>query len=439
VQKVLTLEVKNDQYIFHGRSQQITKDKNALLAPFGKMVLNYGVVLNALPTEIQESNFSQQIGNARFVRNDYLTQRNALYQSSKKTLSVADYKKNHLPKLKASKPFLMLSDKFALEDAIERVDDAYNHFYNNIKNGKTGKQAGFPKFASKYKPNGNSYTTKFTNNNIELKMVNNLPYVKLPKIGLVRIVMPVKQTINSILPDNTRITSATIRRFNGEWTISLQLERIVNKPEELIEVKATDVWASDMGIKDFAIYGNKDFTNKEDNPRFIKLHEKRLRRLQKSLSRKKLRSKNWIKAKSKVSKEQRKIKNQRLDFHHKLSHKIVDSCNVFICEDLNIQGMVKNHKLAKQIVSVGWGQFLNFVQYKLERKGGLFIKVNRFYASSKLCNKCGYKKEDLTLKDRHWVCPNCGTNHDRDENSKFNLIDEGIRILETEYGIKVVA
>jgi putative transposase len=95
--------------------------------------------------------------------------------------------------------------------------------------------------------------------------------------------------------------------------------------------------------------------------------------------------------------------------------------------------------LAKQIVSVGWGQFLDFVKYKLERKGGLFIKVDRFYASSKLCNNCGYKKEDLTLKDRHWVCPNCGTDHDRDENAKFNLIDEGVRILETEYGIKIVA
>jgi putative transposase len=270
-------------------------------------------------------------------------------------------------------------------------------------------------------------------------LIDNLPYIKIPKVGKVRFILPFGQTINSILPNNTRITSATIRRFNGEYTISLQLERIVDKPEQLVEINKTDVWASDMGIKDFAIYGNYGFTKKEPNPRFIKLHEKRLRRLQKSLSRKKLRSKNWVKAKAKVAKEQRKIKNQRKDFHHKLSRKIVDNCNVFICEDLNIQGMVKNHKLAKSIVSVGWGQFLNFVKYKLERKGGLFIKVNRFYASSKLCNKCGYKKEDLTLKDRQWVCPECGTDHDRDENSKFNLIDEGLRILETEYGIKIAA
>ena len=431
---MLTLEVKNNEFIFHGRSMQITKDKNTLLAPFGKMVFNYGVILKLLPIEDQVFKMNQQIGNARFVRNDYLNERETQYKKDKSTLTVADYKKNHLPKLKKAKPFLSLSDKFALESAIEHVDDAYQHFFNNLKNGR---KAGFPKFASKYKPNGNSYTTKFTNNNIELMIVDSFPYIKIPKIGKVRFVMPAKQTINSILPNHTRITSATIRRFNGEWTISLQLERIVDKPEALVKVKKTDVWASDMGLKDFAIYGNCGFTDKVQNPRFIKLHEKRLRRLQKSLSRKKLRSKNWVKAKAKVAKEQRKIKNQRLDFHHKLSRKIVDNCNVFICEDLNIQGMVKNHKLAKSIVSVGWGQFLDFVKYKLERKGGLFIKVNRFYASSKLCNKCGYKKEDLTLKDRQWVCPECGTLHDRDENAKFNLIDEGIRILETEYGIKV--
>ena len=107
-------------------------------------------------------------------------------------------------------------------------------------------------------------------------MIDNIPYIKIPKVGKVRFVLPVKQTINSILPSNTRITSATTRRFNGEYTISLQLERIVDRPEQLVEIKKTDVLASDMGLKDFAIYGNYDFTEKTTNPRFIKLHEKRL-------------------------------------------------------------------------------------------------------------------------------------------------------------------
>ena len=180
------------------------------------MVFNYGMVLQLLPTECQESEFNQQIGNARFVRNHYLAKREEMYKNSKTTLTVSDYKKNYLPKLKSDKPFLKLSDKFALESAVEHA--AYDHFFDNIKNGR---KAGFPKFTSKYKPNGNSYTTKFTNNNIELTLIDNLPYVKLPKIGNVRFVLPIKQTINSILPKNTRITSATIRRFNGAYTISL--------------------------------------------------------------------------------------------------------------------------------------------------------------------------------------------------------------------------
>lgn len=364
--------------------------------------------------------------------------RNEQYKIDKTTLSVNDYKKNNLPELKVTHSFLYSSDKFALESAIENVQDAFDHFYDNIKNGKRGKQSGFPKFASKYKPNGNSYITKFSNNNIELLIIDNLPYIKLPKVGKIRFVLPFKQAIDTILPKHTRITSATIHQSNGKYTVSLQLERIVDKPTELTEVNKTDIWAMDMGLKDFCIYGNYEFTKKVKNHRFIKIHEKRLRRLQKSLSRKKLRSKNWMKAKIKVAKEQLKIKNQRRDFHHKLSRKIVNQCNVFICEDLNIKGMVKNHKLSKSISSVSWGQFLNFVKYKLERKGGIFIKVNRFYASSKLCNKCGYKKEDLTLKDRYWTCPICGTYHDRDENAKFNLLDEGIRILTNDYDIEVL-
>ena len=433
---MLTLEVNNGEFIFHGRSMQITKEKNALLAPYGKILFSYGKVLRLLPTEVETQNINQQIGNARFVRNSYLNERNKIYETSKTTLTVADYKKNYLPKLKEDNPFLYLSDKFALESAVERVDDAYNHFFDNLKNGR---KAGFPKMASKFKPNGNSYTTKFTNNNIGLYIIDGLPYIKLPKLGKMRFVLPVGETIDSIFPRGTKITSATIRRSNDIYTVSLQLEQIIDKPENLLEIHKTDVYAMDMGIKDFGIYGNCEFTEKELNPRWIKIHEKRLRRYQKSLSRKVKGSKNYEKAKVKITHEHRKIKNQRRDFHHKLSRKIVNECKVFICEDLNIKGMVKNRHLSKEISSVGWGQFLNFVKYKLERKGGIFVQVGRFYASSKTCSHCGHKNDELTLKDRYWTCPQCGTHLDRDENAKDNMIEEGIRILETDHNILVIA
>ena len=456
---IIAIQNNDGSYSFKGRSLNITKEKNIALEPFSKQVWNYGLVLHLLPNEQNISDINNQIGNARFLANRYKDDRDNFYNENKSILNVSTYKKDYLPKLKEEYSFLKLSDKFALESALEHMDSAYVNFYNKLKENKTkvvskgkrkGKLSCFPKFVSKYKPNGNSYTTKFTNNNIELLEKDNIPYVKLPKVGLVRIVVPLGKTLEDLIPINTRITSATIKRSscnvtkNTVYTISLQLESIIDKITPITMIEKSSIWASDMGLKDFAIYGNTKETFKQENPHFIKTHEKRLRRLQKSLSRKQYNvethkgSKNYYKAKDKISKEHRKIRNQRKDLHHKLSSKIVKECNVFICEDLNIQGMVKNKHLAKEISSVGWGQFLNFVKYKLERKGGYFLKVNRFFPSSKLCNECGYKNTNLTLKDRQWVCPNCGTIHDRDENAKNNLIEEGICVLLNNYQVSIV-
>lgn len=199
-----------------------------------------------------------------------------------------------------------------------------------------------------------------------------------------------------------------------------------------------------MGIARFATIGNAEEMETVENPRWIRLHAKRLRRLQKALSRKRYDkkshtgSKNWEKARRRVAAEQRKCANQRKDFQHKLSRKIADACTVFVCEDLNIRGMVKNRHLSKEISSAGWGRFLTYVRYKLERKGGIFLKAGRFYASSKICSICGKKYEALKLSDRSWRCPECGEIHDRDENAVSNLLKEGRRLL-AEKGIAVTA
>ncbi len=211
---MLSLEVtNNNEFLFHGRSINITRDKTQLLAPFGKMVSNYGIVLSLIPTEEQVSLLNQQIGNARFVRNRYLADRMEYYEEHKETLSVSQYKKENLPQLKENNPFLKLSDKFALESALEHIDFAYNRFFEGIKKRQ---KVGFPKFASKFKPNGNAYTTKYTKGNIGLLMVESLPYIKLLKVGKVHFVLPAGKSINSILPDNTRITSASVQRSGGK-------------------------------------------------------------------------------------------------------------------------------------------------------------------------------------------------------------------------------
>ena len=192
----------------------------------------------------------------------------------------------------------------------------------------------------------------------------------------------------------------------------------------------------DLGLRRFGTFGNDEETEIVENPRWIKKHEKRLRRLQKALSRKQYDqkahkgSRNWEKARLKVAKEQHKVKNQRKDFHHKKSREIADRCTFFFCEDLNIKGMMKDHRRAKSIASVGWYQFLTFVEYKLKRKGGMLLKVDRWYPSSQLCSCCGHKEPRVKdNKVEFWTCMKCGAVHDRDINAKNNVLHEGIRGL----------
>lgn len=440
----ITVTKKADgTFQFKGRSFQPTKDKNKALEPYGKQLHEYGKVLLLLPAPEQAKVLNQQIGNARFVRNHYLADRIAHYEKNKTTLSVNDYKSDILPVLKKENPFLAISDKFALESAIENVDKAYNNFFDGLKEGR---KVGFPKFASKWKQNGSSYTTKQTNGNIKVVLgKDGLPYIQLPKVGLIRIIIPKGETIADICPPGVSILRATIKHTGSRYEVSLQLEGVMDIPSISGTYSLRDVLSMDLGLKIFGAVSDGEETEHIENPRWIKRHERRLRRLQKALSRKQYDqathtgSKNRKKARLRVAKEQRKIANQRKDFHHKLSRIIADSCSVFVCETLNIKGMVKNHKLAKEISSVGWGRFLQMVKYKMKHQGKRFIQVERTFASSQTCSCCGYKNPEVKdLKVRKWDCPSCGAHHDRDDNAGVNLYWEGIRILERE-GVIFVA
>lgn len=427
----------NGQFQFSGRALNITEAKNKALEPYNCIVHDYGIVLELLPDDAQMQTLAQQIGNARFVRNRYLSDRKDYYQATKSSLSVNEYKAHWLPKLKEDFSFLRLSDKFALEAALEHVDTGYKNFFAG--------RAKFPKFASRWKPAGNSYTTKYTNGNIAILEERGLPYLKLPKVGKIRFILPKGQTVASLIPPGTTILSAVVKRETNHCTVSLQVEAVIPKPEQLMELHMRDILAADMGIKRFAVIGGQGWEEEIENPRWIRLHEKRLRRLQQSLSRKQYDkkthtgSKNWQKAKRRVAAEQRKIKNQRKDFQHKLSHKIAARYSAFLCEDLNIKGMVKNHKLAKEISSVAWGQFFTMVRYKMQRQGKWFIQVDRWYPSSQACSCCGYKNPKVkNLAIRAWTCPHCGAYHDRDVNAKDNIFGQGIRSLEAA-GVTIAA
>lgn len=431
-------QMPDGTFKFHGGKGglNIVERKNAALAPYGKCLYNYGVVLELIP-EDKRSAINQQIGNARFVHNDYLSERIKCYNEKKETLTYAKYKKEYLPALKDEYEFLKESDKFALDNAGRNVDNAYGRFFKGL--------GGFPKYASCRKPNGNNYTTNFTNNNIGINIIDGLPYIKLPKIGQVRFILPKGKTLADIHPYGTSIKAVTISKSNNRYYAALKMEGVIDKPVFPTVIRKNEILAADLGIKYFGVFGNMKESTPVENPRWIKLHAKRLRRFQQSLSRKQYDlkthtgSKNWEKARIKVAKEQRKTADQRKDFHHKLARAIADNYSVFVCEDLAVKNMMKNRHLSKAIASAGWSQFLTFVKYKMERAGKYFLKVDRCFPSSQKCTCCGFKNVDVKkLTVREWTCPVCGVWHDRDINAQQNIFKEGIKGLQN-MGIQVIA
>ena len=439
IKYIITAEQQADgTFKFHGGKGgfNIIVQKNKALEPYGKCIHNYGVLLELIPGD-KQSAINQQIGNARVVHNDYLSKREEYYKETKKALTVSQYKKEYLPALKKEKEYLNDTDKFVYENACRNVDDAYNRFFNGL--------SGFPKYASKTKSNGNSFTTNFTNNNLELKMIDGIPYVKLPKVGCVRFILPKGKILTDIQPHGVTIKAATVSMEpDGSYRIALRMESVIDKPVFPTVINAREIISVDLGLKEFGVFGNLEESIPVPNPRWIKIHAKRLRRFQQSLSRKQydhkthIGSKNWEKARAKVAKEQRKIADQRRDFHHKLSRAITDNCVAFICEDLAVKNMMKSRHLSKSIASVGWSQFLTMVQYKMERAGKYFRKISRWYPSSQTCGCCGYKNTDVKdLGVRKWICPKCGTWHDRDINAQQNIYKIGTKMLQDE-GIQII-
>lgn len=189
----------------------------------------------------------------------------------------------------------------------------------------------------------------------------------------------------------------------------------------------------DLGLTHFAITSDG---SKFDHPRILNKHDLNLKLKQQQLSRKQKGSNNRIKARNKVARVHKKITSCREDFLHKLSRRIVNENQVIVVENLNIKGMMQNHRLAKSIHQVGWGMFCTMLKYKAEIEGKIYQEVDRFFPSSKTCHVCLNQVGSLPLDVRFWTCENCHTKHDRDINASINLRDEGLRILTSGTGDK---
>ena len=349
------------------------------------------------PNTEQKVFFAKCFGCVRFFYNKSLSDMNEIYKSTGKfkNITPASYKEDY--------PFLKEVDSLALSNAQLNRNTAFKAFFSH--------RSGFPKFKSKR--NDQSYTTNMIYGNIKLS--DNDRYLSLPKCPRIRIKKHrdfkgiIKSVTVSLTTDNKYYASILVEE-NTE-TIKL-LDNAIGL---------------DLGIKDLIVDSNG---NKYKNHKYLTKSQNKLAKEQRKLSKMVKGSHNRNKQRIKVARLHKHVQNQRNDYLHKLSKKIIDENQIICIEDLKVKNMGQNHKLARNIVDASWSRFVSMLIYKADWYGRKVIKVPSTYPSSQLCHACGYKNsltKDLAI--RKWTCPRCGSVHDRDINAAKNILSKGIEIL----------
>jgi len=361
-------------------------------------IIKYTYKFRLEPTQEQKTLLNKHFGSVRWSYNYFLNQRKQEYLNNKKSITYNQQSK-FLTELKTNDETEWLKEvnSQSLQYSLKCLDQAYQNFFN--------KRTQFPKFKSKR--NKNSFTCpQFVKND------DNLLFIPKFQEGIEMIMeRKIKGTIKK----------ATITKTpTGKYFVSILTE------QEYTPVSKTGLSVGiDLGIKDFLVLSNG---TKIKNHRFLKHYERILKLNQQSLSRKTSKSNRYEKQRIKVARIHEKITNSRMDLIHKTTSALIKQFDTIYLEDLNVKGMMKNHKLSKAISDVAWGTFVQILDYKAGWNDKSIVHIDRFFPSSKTCSKCGWINNNLTLKDREWICPKCGEKHDRDFNAATNILNEGYRI-----------
>ncbi|MCQ2210689.1 MAG: transposase [Paludibacteraceae bacterium] len=370
-----------------------------------------GLEIRLYPSKEQRVLIDRTLGCSRFVYNHILALKKELWE---------DYKSSFNPNLKSFKEewkFLTKVPSQALANSYMDCLQAYNNFFNSIKK-KTKQDIKYPKFHKKGQKDSFRIACTYSKKGIGDIRIEDKEHIKVPKLGNVKF-----KNYKDVDWSQVHIYNITIKKTpTDKYFASICCEL---SEKEYIEPKFYSC-GFDLGLKDFCIFDSGQVI---ENPKYFRTSQIKLAKEQRKLNHCTKGSSNYKKQKLKVALIHEKIKNQRKDFQHKWSRQIVNENQVIISEDLNVRGMLKNHKLAKSIADASFSSFCDMIEYKSKEMNRTYIKISTFYPSSKLCHCCGYKNTTLKLADREWTCPNCHTYLDRDNNAALNILQEGLKIL----------
>ena len=373
------------------------------------------IKIRLYPNKEQELKLNKVLGCYRFVYNQMLALKQKEYNENKKSLGLTDLSKYFHGTLLKDEQYVWLKElnTKVMKQSIRQMRSAYDKFFKQHN--------GFPKCKSKKDKQSALFP---------LEAISKGNKFNERKITLTQPLKDIKFKCSDLYFKRLKaykegIRSATLSKTkSGNYFLSVLVEL---PQEEVVRFEQTNEHVGiDLGVKDFVITSDGEVF---ENKHFYKSQERKIAKLQRQMSKKQKGSNNRNKVRIKLAKAFEKLKNQKENYIHSVINELLTYYDVIFMEDLNVQGMLKNHKLAKAIQEVGFYRFKSILVDKSFNNGKEVIFVDRFYPSSKTCSVCDYKKHDLKLSDRLWICPQCGTHHDRDINAAINILMEGEKII----------